>query len=70
MNTDAELRAFVLSVIAERTMPREFSIPNEDWLITLHQAIENSKAVEGLVNHLQSQIDRLILRLDMLEKRT
>ncbi len=64
----AQLRDFIIAVIAERTMPREWSFPDDNWLMPYYQIVESSKAIEAHLDAIHEQIELLRKRVDTIEK--
>lgn len=63
-----QLRDFIIAIIVSRTMPREWSFPDDNWLVTYYQTVEMSKAIEKHLNAIHEQIELLKKRVDAIEK--
>lgn len=63
-----ELREFIRLIIKEQTMPREWSFPDDNWLIPYYQIVEGSKAIEAHLDVVHAEIEALKRRIVELEK--
>jgi hypothetical protein len=67
-NDVEQLHVFILQVIAERTMPRIYAAPDDDWLMPYYRIVEDREAVQAQFDAMQSEILTLRRRIAALER--
>lgn len=67
-NDIEQLRTFILAIIDERTMPREFSAPDDMWLMPWYRIVEDRQAIADQLSHLNEEVRQLRQRIADLEQ--
>ena len=58
MNDD-EIRALIHEIITERTMPRVFSFPKDDWLVPRYRLLDDYEAFDARFARLEERLAAL-----------